>query len=112
MGVKSPREDPGAQRGDMFKRSDHYIDLNESSGTESRDTGLWIFRENRVTELSGRKWRWVWNRPRGIVLQKGSSKKGFPILDLSRILQAFLYGVSIIVVMIGVGKMIGGYSGE
>ena len=96
----------------MFNKGDRYINLGESSPSGNRDTGIWIFRENRVTELSGNSWRWIWNRPRGIVLQKGSSKKRVPILDLTRILQAIFYGISLLLVMIGVGKMIGGYTAK
>ena len=96
----------------MFNKSERYINLGENSASETRNTGIWIFRENRVTELSGHNWRWVWNRPRGIMLQKGSSKKRVPILDLTRFMQAFFYGISFLLVMIGVRKMIGGQTGD
>ena len=96
----------------MFNRNKRYINLIDRSSLSDRQTGIRIIPENRVTELSGKKWRWIWNRPKGILLQRGGSEKRFPIIDLTQILEAFLYGVSLILVMIGIKQMFGSQSGD
>jgi hypothetical protein len=58
--------------------------------------------DSQIVRLGGRKWGWVWNRPRAVILHKGREQRRVPIIDLSRLLQMILYGVSLLLAVIGV----------
>ncbi len=94
----------------MFMKSSRYIQLKESTSFAERETGIRFMPEYREAELSGCKRRWIWKRPRGIILQKGRSESRLPLLDPTRILRSLLYALSALLVMLGLGRMFGGPS--
>jgi len=44
---------------------------------------------------------WVWNRPLGLVVQRGEETEHIPVLDITLITQLGLYGLSALCVAIG-----------
>jgi hypothetical protein len=66
-----------------------------------------IIPRSRVTELSGKGWGWIWNRPCGVVLQQGESRRRYPIFDLTRFLQILLYGSSLFFILAGCFLILG-----
>jgi hypothetical protein len=95
-----------------FGNKDRYIKLSGGSRKLSGRRGFNVFPESRSVQLSGSKWKWVWNRPVGVILQKGSEQVRVPIIDLTRYIQVLLYGLSVIFVSLGFLNILGNRKGE
>ena len=91
---------------------DQYINLADGSTPAADPAKVKFSLDSQVVQLGGRKWGWVWNRPRAIVLQKGKERRRIPIIDVTRILQAILYGVSLLLAAIGVYRRFASKGGE
>jgi hypothetical protein len=50
---------------------------------------------------------WVWNRPVAVVVERGDERKRMPIVDVTRVAQLALYGLSVVFAMVGLALMIG-----
>lgn len=96
----------------MFTNKGQYINLVDKPKMYVDNAEIKIIPQSRVVELSGRDWGWVWNRPGGIVLQKGEDQRQVKIWDLTRILQILFYGLSFLLVTAGVIKALGRNTGE
>lgn len=44
---------------------------------------------------------WVWNRPLGLIVQRGEETERIPVLDITRITQLGLYSLSALCMAIG-----------
>jgi hypothetical protein len=95
-----------------FGNKNRYIKLSGGSGKLSGRRGFNVFPESRSVQLSGSNWKWVWNRPVGVILQKGSEQVRVPIFDLTRFVQVILYGLSAIFVGLGFYNILGKRKGE
>jgi hypothetical protein len=95
-----------------FRNKDRYINLSEAAGKFSQRRGFNVVPESRAVQLSGKNWRWIWNRPSGVILKKGSEVQRVPIIDLTRIIQVILYGFSLIFVGLGFYNFLGKRRGE
>lgn len=49
---------------------------------------------------------WVWNRPVGLLVERDGQKWRVPILDVTRVVQLGLYGLSVAFVLAGLWMMI------
>ena len=49
---------------------------------------------------------WVWNRPHSLIVQRGEEVEHIPVLDLTRIAQVGLYGLSALCVLLGFAFML------
>jgi hypothetical protein len=78
-----------------------YIRLVEGPIYKPDFSQVEIIAQARVTELSGKGWGWIWNRPCGVVLQQGEHRRRYPIFDLTRFLQILLYGFSLFFILAG-----------
>lgn len=96
----------------MARNSSQYIDLHNGENVQSEIAEKRYQLESRTVHLSGKNWGWIWNRPRGIMIEEGDQSQRVPILDYSRITQAVFYGVSFILGLIGMIFMIGRKGGE
>lgn len=88
-----------------------YINLFPDSAPETEVAEVMFSLDSQVVRLGGKTWGWVWNRPRGIILQRGKEQSRVPIIDFTRCAQAFLYGLSALLVTIGVIKKFAGKGG-
>jgi hypothetical protein len=100
------------QGGIMKANKGQYIRLAAESAPEADSAEVKFSLDSQVVGLSGRGWGWVWNRPKGVVVHRGEECRRVPIIDFTRWIQAILYGVSIVLVAIGVYKQIAGRGGE
>jgi len=96
----------------MSKAKSQYINLASGSNRMADNAERKYTPETRTVHLSGKRWAWAWKRPTGITIEKGHQKKRVPILDLTRIVQALFYAVSLVLGMIGVILMIEKQRGE
>jgi hypothetical protein len=94
----------------MFNK-DRYIHLQDRPGGETKVTEFKTVLENQVVRLSGKHWKWVWNRPSGVLIQKGDQENRVPVVDVTRILEFVIYGISFLLVLLGL-KGLGGKRGK
>lgn len=87
-------------------KKSQYISLINAPATIADNAELEYHPEVRTIQLSGKRWRWVWNHPRGIVIQRGEERKRVPIIDFTRLIQAVAYGISFLLFTIGVLKRV------
>jgi hypothetical protein len=86
----------------MIAKDRRYISLLNSMGSGNGENWPKLIPESRVVELSGKGWGWVWNRPTGVILQRGKDQRRYPIFDFTRALQLLFYGISLIFIAVGV----------
>jgi hypothetical protein len=53
---------------------------------------------------------WVWNRPAAVLVKQGEEEKHIPIVDVTRVAQLGLYGLSLAFAVLGLIIWIGGRS--
>ncbi len=39
---------------------------------------------------------WVWNRPVGVIVERGGEEQYVPVVDLTRLIQIALYGIALV----------------
>ncbi len=88
-------------------RKTRYISLKDGSSRMSGRRGFNVVPQSRSVQLAGKNWRWVWNRPTGILLQHGDQEKHLPIIDFTRIFQALFYGLSLLFLGLGFYNLLG-----
>jgi hypothetical protein len=49
---------------------------------------------------------WVWNRPVAILVERGEEKERIPIVDVTRIARLGLYGLSLVMAVVGLAMWI------
>lgn len=49
---------------------------------------------------------WVWNRPVAVLVERGDETKRIPIMDVTRVAQLGLYGLSLVFAMLGLALLI------
>ncbi len=96
----------------QFKNEKQYISLKDGSSGMSGRSGFNVVPQSRSVQLSGKNWGWVWNRPRGVLLQEGDRKKFLPIVDFTRVIQVLFYGLSMLFVGLGFFNFLGKGRGE
>ena len=96
----------------MVFNKGQYINLEQDSEVLADGADMKYYPEVRTIKMSGKRWGWVWNHPRGIVLQKGKERKRVPIIDFTRIFEAVIYGVSFVLFAIGAFKKFARNGGE
>ncbi len=96
----------------MLSKKNKYIHLENNSKDIPTIPESIIIPDMRTVHLAGKRWGWIWNRPKGVLIQEGDRIERVPILDFTRILQVILYGASLIMALVGVGKMISSNTGE
>jgi hypothetical protein len=95
-----------------FGNKKRYVNLSEESRQLSDSRDFKVIPESRAVQLSGKKWKLVWNRPVGVILQRESEQKRIPIFDLTRFVQIILYGLSLIFLGLGFYNLLGKRKGE
>jgi len=88
----------------MLKNKTQYIHLVEGSAIKSPSSEFQVLPQSRVVQLSGSGWGWVWNRPTGVVIRNKDQERKIPVINLTRIITFLLYGVSAILVVLGLFK--------
>ena len=48
----------------------------------------------------------VWNRPRGLGVEQDGEKRRIPLVDVTRLIQLALYGLSVVFVLVGISRMV------
>ncbi len=96
----------------MFTNKNRYINLEDASKPVRDVSELKIMTDSRVVKLSGKGWGWVWNRPSGLIIQRGNQRQRVPIFDFTRILQILFYGLSALMVIAGLIKGLNKGKGE
>lgn len=96
----------------MIANKSQYINLAAGSAPKADSAEVKFSLDSQVVRLSGRRWGWVWNRPKGVIIHQGEQCRRIPIIDFTRWIQAILYGVSILLVTIGVYKKYASRGGE
>jgi len=91
---------------------DQYINLTDRPVRKNDSPERKYFPETRTVYLSRKVRNWIRNRPRGIILQKGDRQERALMLDLKRIPNTILYGLSSILALTGLVIMIGKSKGE
>ncbi len=89
-----------------------YISLADGSTPAADLAEVKFSLDSQVVKLGGRKWGWVWNRPRAVILEKGRERRRVPIIDLTRLFQGILYGVSLLLAAVGVARRFASKGGE
>jgi hypothetical protein len=89
-----------------------YINLVNGSSPTADLAEVKFSLDSQVVKLGGRKWGWVWNRPRAVILEKGRERRRVPIIDFTRLLQVILYAVSLLLAAIGVARRFASKGGE
>lgn len=95
----------------VFKKG-QYIVLENGPEVIADDADVNYRPEVRTIQLSGKRWGWVWNHPRGILIQKGEERKRVPIIDFTRLFEAVIYGISFLLFTIGAIKKFASNGGE
>lgn len=49
---------------------------------------------------------WVWNRPAAVLVEQGEEEERIPIVDVTRVAQLGLFGLSLVFVVLGLGMWI------
>jgi len=44
---------------------------------------------------------WVWNRPAAVLMERNGQKERIPIVDVTRVAQLALYGLSVVLAVVG-----------
>jgi hypothetical protein len=96
----------------MLARKGQYISLAEGSGSRSQWDEFELNPQNRVVQLGGERWGWVWNRPCGLVIRKGDIEHRVRIINYTRLIAFFLYVLSSLLVILGVFKVLRRNRGE
>jgi hypothetical protein len=96
----------------MITKDRRYISLLDPVDSGNRDNWTELMPESRVVELSGKGWGWVWNRPTGVVLQRGKDHRRYPIFDFTRALQLLFYGISLVFIAVGVSVFLNKEKGD
>jgi hypothetical protein len=84
-----------------LKNETRYITLGGDSARMAGRRGFNVIPQSRSVQLSGKNWRWSWNQPSGVIIQKGGAEKRLPIFDFTRVIQVILYGLSMLCVLLG-----------
>jgi hypothetical protein len=96
----------------MISKRSQYISLVNQDESKADSAEVKYIPEVRTIQLSGKRWGWVWNHPRGIVVQKGEDRKRVPIIDFTRVIQAVIYGISFLLILVGLHKKSTGSGGN
>ena len=48
----------------------------------------------------------VWNRARALVVERDGEKRRIPVVDVTRLIQLALYGLSVVFVLVGISRMV------
>jgi hypothetical protein len=96
----------------MKLKKGQYINLVDGSVSSADPADVKFSLDTQVVQMGGKTWGWVWNRPRGIILRKGKEQRRVPIIDFTRWAQTVLYGISVLLVAIGVIKKFSSNGGE
>jgi hypothetical protein len=96
----------------MLGKDNRYLKLVEGPVVKPENSQIEIIPQSRVVELSGKKWGWVWNRPSSVLVRNRNVEQRYPILDLTRVLQLLLFGISLVMIVAGVMIMLGKRKGE
>ena len=85
----------------MWFRKSQYINLKDkpASVADGAEKKYKLF--SPLVQLSGPKRGRSWKLSRGIFIQKGSDTERAPLIDLSSLLRALVYGISFLVFAIG-----------
>ena len=85
----------------MWYRKGQYINIKDrpASHADSAEKKYRLF--SPLVQLSGPRRGRSWKHSRGIVIQKGSDTERAPLIDLSSLLRALIYGISFLVFAIG-----------
>lgn len=89
-----------------------YINLANGSTPSADPAEVKFSLDSQVVKLGGQNWRWVWNRPRAVILRTGKERRRDPVIDLNRLVQGILYGVSLLLAAIGVFRRYASRGGE
>jgi len=96
----------------MINKKSQYISLEKSLESVAGNAEVNYYPEVRTIKLSGKRWGWVWNHPRGIVVQKDEHRKRVPIIDFTRLIQGVVYAISFLLFTIGAIKKYARSGGE
>lgn len=55
---------------------------------------------------------WVWNRPVAVLVEQGEKERRIPIVDVTRVIQLGLFGLSLVFATVGLAAWIMGRSGS
>jgi len=90
----------------MAKKSYRYIKLGDGSDRLTDPSKVKFIHQSRTVMQSDRGWRSFWNRPGGIIIRQGDDQKVSPTLG-ARILQILFYGISFVLGITGMIKILG-----
>ncbi|MCJ7718215.1 MAG: hypothetical protein MUO54_17075 [Anaerolineales bacterium] len=88
----------------MLKNKRQYINLVDGTKIKSSSGEFTVIPQSRVVQLSGPRWGWVWNQPSGLKIRKGEREQMIPVVNFTRIIMIVMYGVSVLLVVLGLLK--------
>jgi len=76
------------------------------SGETTIQGDLAVTPQSRALTIRWPNGGWVWNRPAAVLVDQGGEQRRIPIVDVTRIVQLMLYGLSLVFVLSGLYMMI------
>lgn len=76
------------------------------SGETVRRGGIAVTPQSRALTVDWRRGGLVWNRPSALVVERDGSERRIPIVDVTRVVQLALFGLSVVFVFVGLYGMI------
>lgn len=62
--------------------------------------------QSQALSLRWGKGGWVWNRPIALLVETGGESRRIPIIDVTRLAQVTLWGISLVVWLIFLAKLV------
>jgi hypothetical protein len=88
----------------MLIKKSEYISILDGAETRSISGDIEVIPQTRVVQLGGENWGWVWNQPRGLIVRRAGSEEQIRIMNPTRVITFLLYGLSAVLVMLGMLK--------
>jgi hypothetical protein len=76
------------------------------SGETTTRGDLAVTPQSRALTIRWPNGGWVWNRPAAVLVDRDGEQRRIPIVDVTRIVQLMLYGLSLVFVLSGLYMMI------
>jgi hypothetical protein len=96
----------------VLNQKDHYIRIVDGAKAITRTDDFDVIPQSRVVQLGNDRWGWVWNQPSGMIIRQDDQEQQLPIIDITRWITTLLYGLSTILVIVGMVKSFERKTGE